>query len=205
MKNFSWMKRIVLAGMMVVGVVACRHTSQEQVAEVAFLGQKTTAKKIVYIMDHSGWSVDYFDFMREEIVRSVSELPPDCLFNVVMVSSAASTIYPQLQPATAEIKRDFAEKMRKFRSMGYSDLLLGEIASKKAFEAAFAMRPEVIYFLSHDRLAEPQLLDVVAHLNESREVRVNTLTFDFFDNLSREKLLKTLAENSGGTYTVVPE
>ncbi|MCL2646522.1 MAG: VWA domain-containing protein [Phycisphaerales bacterium] len=169
---------------------------------VKFFEQKATAKKIVYILDHSGSMLDTFDFLRQEAIRSVNQMIPVQSFGVVMFSERASVIYPQLQRATTETKKDFASKLQNFRAQGMNDDLLDP--GKEAFEAAFQLQPEVIYFLTDGRF-DPRLIEIVTNqLNKAKKVRVNTLAFVINDPISEDQL-KELAKKNGGVYKFVSE
>ncbi|MCL2646419.1 MAG: VWA domain-containing protein [Phycisphaerales bacterium] len=161
-----------------------------------------SAKKIVYILDHSGSMLDTFDFLRQEAIRAVNAMLPVQSFSVVMFSERESVIFPQLQRATTETKKDFASKLQNFRAQGMNDDLLDP--ALKAFEAAFAMQPEEICFLTDGRF-DPRLIDIVTNrLNKARKVRVNTLAFVINDPTSEDQL-KELARKNGGSYKFVSE
>ena len=170
--------------------------------DVKLYGVQTNAKKIVYILDHTGSMLDTFDFLRQETIRSVNSMHPVQQFNVVMFAESETLVYPQLQRATAETKRDFATKMQQFRAQGMSDDLIDP--SLNAFKAAFAMQPEVIFFLTDGRF-DPRLMDIVSNqLNKNKRVRINTLAFVINDPISEEQL-KEMAKKNGGTYKFVSE
>ncbi|MCL2641095.1 MAG: VWA domain-containing protein [Phycisphaerales bacterium] len=170
--------------------------------EVKFYGISDSAKKIVYVLDHSGSMLDTFDFMRTEAIRSVNALTPEQSFGVVMFSERESVIYPKLQAATPEVKKDFATKMQMYRAQGMNDDLLDP--SLKALEVAFKLQPEVIYFLTDGRF-DPRLIDVVTKkLNKNKKIRVNTVAFVLNDAISEEQL-KDLAKQNGGAYAFVAE
>ena len=170
--------------------------------EVKFYGTADSAKKIVYVLDFSGSMLDTLDFLREEVNRSVNALTPEQSFNVVAFSEWVSAIYPELQKPTPEVKKDLALKMQNIRSSSGPDDMLEPY--QKAFEAAFQMQPEVIYFLTDGRF-DPRLVDLVTkNLNKDKKVRVNTLGFVINDSISEDQL-KELAKKNGGEYKFVSE
>ena len=169
-----------------------------------FFDLRTSGKprKIVYILDHSGSMLDTFDYLRQEAIRSVRELSAAQSFSVVMFSEQATPIFPQLQRATADAKIEFASKLNGFRAQGKNDDELEPFL--KAFEAAFAMQPEVIYFLCDGRF-DPRLTDLVSNqLNKSKKVRINTLMYVSMDPLCEEQL-KAIAHKNNGLYKFVSE
>jgi len=146
--------------------------------------------------------LDTFDFLRQEAIRSVNNMIPVQSFSVVMFSERASAIYPTLQRATTETKRDFAAKLQNFRAQGMNDDLLDPF--KEAFELAFAMQPEMIYFLCDGRF-DPRLTEIISNqLNKNKKVRINTLMFVTTDPICEEQL-KEIAKKNGGIYKFVSE
>jgi hypothetical protein len=131
----------------------------------------------------------------------VGKLIPVQKFSVVMVSEQAVTIYPSLQNATPTIQRDFATKLGTFRAQGQNDDLLEPF--QEAFEKAFAMKPDLIYFLT-DGHFDPRLTAVVDKLNVGKRVQVNTLAF-INKEPSYEDQLKDMAKSNKGSYKFVSE
>jgi len=168
-------------------------------AAVKFYGVADAAKKVVYVLDHSGSMLDTFDSLRQEAIRSVNALAPEQAFSVVMFSEAASVIFPKLQQATPEAKRDFAMKLAAYRAQGMNDDLLDPF--ERALEAAFKMEPEVIYFLTDGRF-DPRLTDFMTKLNKDKKVRLHTLAFVNNDAAYKDQL-KELAKKNGGSYKFI--
>jgi hypothetical protein len=166
-----------------------------------FYGTGGAATRIVYILDHSGSMIDNFEYLQKEATRSVQNLLPMQMFNVVMVSQTAETVGGnQLDRATNTVKADFARKIKEnFRAEGQNDDLLPPF--QDAFERAFAMKPEMIYFLT-DGHFDPALAEVVERLNKDKKVKIHTLAFVNHDP-SYEEQLQLLAKRNGGTYKFV--
>ena len=176
--------------------------ASEPDSEVKFYGLSDPAKKIVYILDHGGSMLDTFDYLRAEAIQSVNALTPEQAFSVVMFSERGVAIYPQLQLATPEIKKDFVTKMQNFRAQGMSNDLLDPL--KESFEKAFAMRPEVIYFVTDGRFDPRLIKEVTDRLNKDKKVRINTLAYVQNDPTSEDQL-KDLARKNSGSYKFVSE
>jgi hypothetical protein len=168
-----------------------------------FYGSGGNATRIVYIIDHSGSLLDNFDFLREEVKRSVGNLVPVQFFNVVMVSEEAHTVLSpgQLTRASAEIKKEFISKIAEYRAQGSNDDLLEPF--QQAFEEAFKCKPQLVYFLT-DGHFDPKLMEVVDKLNKDKKVRVNTLAF-VNKEPSYEEQLQSMAKKNGGVYKFVSE
>jgi hypothetical protein len=168
---------------------------------VKFFGQEDPGKTIVFILDHSGSMLDNFAFLQQEAIRAVKHMTPEQSFGVVMVSEQASLIFPTLQRATPSVKAVFESKLSTFRAQGMNDDLLAPF--QEAFQKAFAMQPDVIYFLT-DGHFDHRLSDVVEKLNRAKKVRVNTMAFVNHDP-SYEEQLKEMAKRNGGSYKFVSE
>ena len=168
-----------------------------------FYGTGGNATRIVYIIDHSGSLLDNFDFLREEVKKSVGNLVPLQFYNVVMVSEEAHTVLTpgQLVRANGESKKEFASKIAEYRAQGQNDDLLPPF--QEAFEEAFKCKPQLVYFLT-DGHFDPKLLDVVERLNKDKKVRINTLAF-VNKEPSYEEQLRGMAKNNGGVYKFISE
>lgn len=170
---------------------------------VSFYGLKAEAIRIVYIIDHSGSTLDNFDFLREEVKRSAGDLTAAQSFNVIMVSEETHTVMPpgKLARATPESQKEFIAKIADFRAQGMNDDLLAPF--QQAFEAAFKLKPDVIYFVTDAHL-DPKLLKIIQTLNTRKSVQINTLAFISKDPAYEEQL-QQIAKQNGGIYIFVSE
>ena len=168
-----------------------------------FYGTAGNASRVVYILDHSGSMLDNFNFLQLEVRKSVEAMLPVHYFAVIVVSENAEVLgQMRLERATADNKRDVTLKMDRVVAQGQNDEML--IPFKTAFEKAFAMKPQLVYFLTDGKF-DAKLMDVVKELNKDRKVRINTIAFvndkqrDYFDQLS------ALAKENGGMFKFVSE
>jgi hypothetical protein len=168
----------------------------------SFYGTGGNATKIVYILDHSGSMLDNFDFLKEKAKKSVGDLVPVQFFAVVMVSDKVTFVGPQqLQRALPDAKKLFGEAITKERAEGQNDDLLAPF--QQAFERAFAMKPELVYFLTDGRFGDG-LLQAVNRLNKDKKVHINTIAFVTEDPTYKDQL-QQLARENGGAYKFIPE
>jgi hypothetical protein len=168
----------------------------------SFYGTGGNATRIVYVLDHSGSMVENFEFLKREAVRSVNALVPLQSFAVVMVSDKVTLVGPaQLQRAMPESKKAFSEAVLKELAQGQNDDLLDPF--QQAFERAFAMKPQLIFFLTDGRFGEG-LLKAVATLNREKKVHINTIAF-VTEEPSYKGQLEQLARENGGMYKFIPE
>jgi len=159
--------------------------------------------RIVYILDHSGSMLDYYDFLKQEANKSIGGLVPVQAFNIVMVAEEAKVLGPKadLVRATTDNRRSLLGKLNDTRAQGKNDDELSMF--KEAFEQAFAMKPQLIYFLTDGRAA-PEIADVVKNMNKDKRVRVMTYAFIQISP-DAEDMLKKVATENGGKYRFVRE
>jgi hypothetical protein len=168
----------------------------------SFFGCGGSGVRIVYVVDHSGSLLDNFDFLRAEVKRSVDNLLPVQQFAVVAFAEDAQILGPPtLQRATNDAKHALDTQLDQLKGQGQNDDQLPPF--QHALEKAFALKPQLIYFLT-DGAFDPKLDAIVARLNANHKVRINTLAFVQSDP-HYEAQLKALARNNGGTYKFVSE
>lgn len=169
----------------------------------SFYGTSGNASRIVYVLDHSGSMLDNFDYLKKETKHSIGNLLPLQYLSVIMVSETASVIGPSntLQRATVETRKDLLTQLDDYVAEGKNDDLLPPF--QEAFEKAFAMKPQLIYFLT-DGHFDPRLMEVVGQLNADHKVHINTLAFVNHDP-SYEDQLRDLAKRNGGVYKFISE
>jgi hypothetical protein len=160
---------------------------------------KSRAKRTVYLLDHSGSMLDSFDYLRVEVENATNNLLAVQRFSVIMFSEDVTVLGPdKLQRATPDAKRDVHKRLADIRAHGHND---GELVPfQKGFEKAFAMNPEVIFFLT-DGEFDPRLVDVVRKLNANRpanqRVEIHTIAYIQIGPDAAESLKKIAAENHG--------
>jgi hypothetical protein len=161
------------------------------------------AKRVVYLLDHSGSMLDSFDHLRREVKSAVTNLNALQRYSVIMFSEEVTPLTgAQLVRATEVARKDMEKGLDQVRAMGQNDGLL--VPFQKGFEKAFAMKPEVIVFLT-DGEFDPRLVEVVKGLNKSQgggKVVVQTIAFVNIGPVAAESL-KTIATENGGSYKFV--
>jgi hypothetical protein len=197
-----------------------------------FYGTGGSASRIVYMVDISGSMLSSFSYVNRELARSVRNLVPLQYFNVVTVGTVAGpsdmtvdrpseAIGPAdaLVRATPENKESLLKKMATIAPEGYNDGIVPPFL--QAFQVAFAMKPQLIYFLT-DGNSDRALINRVTKLNPNKVVVINALSYeelgpsDFapqrFDAivhdtrlLDRVQILDELAARNGGKGQLVFE
>ncbi|HET6442217.1 MAG TPA: VWA domain-containing protein [Phycisphaerae bacterium] len=154
------------------------------------------ARKIVYVVDRSGSMTDSIDYVKEDLKRSIGELPDDKEFHVLFYSSGPCVEMPTRRLVNA------TERNKQFACEFVDGIIAqGETDPSDALRRAFTVRPEVIYLLT-DGEFDRAIVGLVRGLNAGDRVRVHTIGFLY---RSGEKVLKQIAAENGGNYKFVSE
>lgn len=171
----------------------------------SFLGVRTTnAERIAYVIDASGTMIAYIQLIVRELARSLDALSPEQSFGIVFFQRSEALAVPprRLVPATETHKRRALSWIEdNIIPAGISDPVA-------AFEAAFAMQPEVIFVLSANitgaGIYEIDQADLLARLDElnpeapgigRRPTQINCIQFLDPDPIDT---LRVIADRHGG-------
>jgi hypothetical protein len=157
-------------------------------------------RKIVFVVDRSGSMTDSIGYVKEELKRSIGELPDDKEFHVLFYSSGPCVEMPtrRLVNATGRNKQFAYEFIDGIIAQGETD-------PSDALRRAFAVRPDVIYLLT-DGEFDRAIVGLVRGLNAGGRVRVHTIGFLYtWPGTSAEGVLKQIAAENGGNYKFVSE
>ena len=116
-------------------------------ASVSFFGTRVQAKRILFLLDNSGsMRGGRLETMIEETTRSIEALSPKQHFYVLFYSD---TVYPLFfpQPATQFVRATDKNKRLLIQWLATVELFPGN-ALDEAIQAATAIRPDVVYFLT---------------------------------------------------------
>jgi hypothetical protein len=158
------------------------------------------ARKIVFVVDRSGSMTDSIDYVKEDLKRSIGELPDDKEFHVLFYSSGPCVEMPMRRLVNA------TERNKAFAYEFIDGIIAqGETDPSDALRRAFAVRPEVIYLLT-DGEFDRAIVGLVRGLNAGGRVRVHTIGFLYtWPGTSAEGVLKQIAAENGGNYKFVSE
>ena len=159
-------------------------------------GSARGAKRVVYVVDRSGSMLGTFDAVREEMKRSIQRLRRSMRFHVILFNSGPPLQNPpkKLVHASREEKAALAEFLSKVQPQGNTDPI-------PAMRRAFAVNPDVIYFLT-DGEFDRRLLDELRKWNSKKRVRIFTIAY-----VSQRggALLEQIAREHNGQYRFVSE
>jgi len=162
----------------------------------SFCGLTSPASKVVYVVDRSGSMTDSIDYVKYELKRSIASFDARVKFHVIFFSSGPPVEMPtrRLVPATEQNKKLAFKFIDSVTPQGETD-------PSKALERAFAVGPELIYFLT-DGEFKKAIVDQVDRLNAEGSVTIHTIGFLY---RSGEPLLKEIAKRNNGNYKFVSE
>ncbi len=166
------------------------------------------AHKVIYVCDASGSMMTTFDQLRAEIRRSVDSLQRSQEFNVIFFQEFTNERGQKMDKvplSPAGLLRVNSENRHKLADF------LGNISPQQttnpipALELAFQQQPELIFLLTDgDFVDNDAVINRCRELNKDKKVRISTIAY-----ISRgdtyEKVLKQIADDSGGTFKFVAE
>ena len=164
---------------------------------VSFFGVQTRAKRVVFLVDHAGRMVGHLYLLKREVQRSIRRLLPFQRFAVIEISAKYKILGPdkllRASPANRAMVLPRVHRMIA-ENRDYGQLL----PFLRPFKAAWAMHPQVIFFLT-DGYVDPRLIADIGDLNRQYPIRVYTFTF-MGDNKRHQENLKKIAAETGGKF-----
>ena len=161
-----------------------------------FVGTSGNANKIVYVLDATGSMLPSFDNLRNEVRKSISNLKLPQSFDIVFINeNKPPPLAPALLICTPENKRKAAEYVDTMAPRGGTDPL-------PALEKAFALQPQLIYFLidPSDFPDQKAVLELVSKQDAKGKIKMNIISFEGDDNPKNQAFLAQLAKQTGGVF-----
>lgn len=181
-----------------------------------FFGQGGNALHIVFVIDRSGSMVDTFDYVRQEMLMSISRLRPPQDFHVILFASDEGRKYEDDAPAVLEnppkklVPADFEqkEKAAEFLSTVHPGGRTNPIpALRRAFavlRASNVLPGKLIYLLTDGVFSDNEtVLRAIREENSGSKVLINTYLYDFRAPTA-VSVMRQIADESGGRYRYVP-
>lgn len=168
-----------------------------------FMGVKTDANRIVYILDFSGSMSDgvKLDRMLLELKKSVNRLPSDHYFYIVFFDDQALPM-----PVPALVQASVTNKNLYFawadtESIGAASG--GGTDPSTALELVLkTMRPQAIYLLTDGMFVDnDKVFSIINRENVKRKVQINTIALH---DRSNEIAMQRIAAENHGEYRYVP-
>lgn len=163
------------------------------------VGKGQQARSIVYVMDRSGSMSDTIDSLKRELLRAIGSLEPDQLFNVIWFNEGKATEWStRMQKATFENKRKAFQAINRVVAAGQTEPI-------DAVRRSLGYRPDVMFLLSDGDFGEDNKRVIELIRKRKRRPIINTILFVYDTMGDGERVLRTIAELSGGTYKHVTE
>ena len=166
-----------------------------------FFGTRDRGSSFAYVIDCSGSMTarGSLDVAKGELLASLGRLSADARFAVVFYNLDAKvfsdpTGRPGLMEATPSNKGRVRTLLSGVQADGGTDHML-------ALRTAFALRPEVIFFLTDADLMTRQ--DVAELVGQAGKTRIQAVEFGQVTGLGGSAPLKQLAKQTGGTYRYI--
>ena len=166
----------------------------------SFFGVATRAQRVVYLVDTSGSMIGKLHLVKRAVRKSLRGLLPFQKFAVIVFAHEFHILGPaHLLPARAFYRHRIDAKLKSIVAEGANDNMLRPFT--RPFQAAFAMHPNVIYFLT-DGHFDKRLIPYVARLNRHAHVQVCTFAFLDHDPVFQQRL-RRIARETGGKFEYV--
>jgi hypothetical protein len=166
-----------------------------------FFNIEAQGRTFVYVIDRSSsmGPGGGLRAAREELVRSLAQLPPMARFQVIVYNRHAEPLLPS-RPEWLEVTRENLEavavRLAELPAEGGTDHL-------PALRRAFSLCPDVIFFLTDADDLTVNLLREVARLNAGRHTVVHAIEMSLRNRDRPEMPMHVLSHGNGGTYRAV--
>ena len=161
-------------------------------------GEARAARRIVYVVDRSGSMLGVFEDLRKELKRSIDRLRKSQKYHVIFYST---------DPPVEALPRRLVNAIRasKEKTFAFIDQITpgGMTQPIEAMKRAFALEPDLIYFLSDGDIPEAELLKENLRL-WNREEQVRIFTIAYVSSAGRQ-LLEDIAREHHGAFRFVSE
>lgn len=159
-------------------------------------GEARGTKKIAYVVDRSGSMLTTFSGVVNELKESIGGLRRTQKFHVIFFNAGPPLENPprRMVNAISAHKREAFEFLKNIVPGGSTD-------PRPAMRRAFAVEPDLIYFLT-DGEFDANLLEVLDTLNRDRGVRIYTIAYVSQQGAA---LLERIAREHHGEYRFVSE
>jgi hypothetical protein len=162
-------------------------------------GQARGARVVVYVVDRSGSMLTTMDGVKKELRKSIGQLRRSQKFHLIFFNSGTPLENPPRRPVSSikAHKREAFEFIERVNPVGGTD-------PRPAMRRAFALQPDVIYFLTDGEFNAvlSDLMEMLDRLNHKRKVRIFTIAY-----VSQEgaPALQRIAREHNGEYRFVSE
>jgi len=165
------------------------------------VGEGQRADSIVYVMDRSGSMADTFHLLQRELMRAIGSLDETQYFSVLWFNEGkAEEMSSRLIPANIANKRRAFEIIKRIVPSGQTEPL-------DAIRRGLGYNPDVMFLLSDGDFGEDNevILRTIRLRNRKERTIINTILFVYDTMGEGERILRSIAEENGGTYKHVTQ
>ncbi|HEY2585994.1 MAG TPA: VWA domain-containing protein [Tepidisphaeraceae bacterium] len=158
------------------------------------------ARRIVFVCDVSGATINGAVMARRELRRAVRSLVGAQSFDLVLTGSDEPLLFAKtLVPASEQAREDACDWLEKAGTRPRPSAL------SPALQAAFPLKPELIYLIENRNSADPEAtLKQVRSLNRDQAVRIHvTALIGDPKDAGWTQAFQEIAQRNGGKYTPV--
>jgi len=171
----------------------------------SFFGSGGNAHHIVFVVDRSGSMVDTFDYVRKEMLRSISRLRPPQDFHVILFAEGPpiENAPKRLVPAEFVYKEQVAEFLQSARAQGQTDPIPALRRAFATLAKANRLPGKLIYLLTDGVFPDNQkVISEIRAANPGTKALINTYLYGSRPP-EAEDVMKQIADQNGGRYRYV--
>ncbi len=154
--------------------------------------------RVVFIIDAGGAMLPIFSDARTQVAKTVSNLPEDTLFGVIVCGDPAPQFFtPALMPAKIENKKKLDIYMDKIAAKGDANRIV-------AAKAALSLRPDAVWLITTASWCDAAKAKELVTIYKASHIKLNT-TVAFFEGMpatsettKQIETLWNLAHETGG-------
>jgi len=174
----------------------------------SFMGSGGNAYHIVYVVDRSGSMANTFDYVKQQIIRSITHLHKSQNFHVILFASGTPIENKphRLVKATDAQKFAVADFIEMKQASGQTNPIPSLTRAFEVLKSSKRKRGKLIYLLTDGDFPDnSEVLKKIAGLNRDKSVHINTYLYGPIAPTAVTVLKQIAAENGGKFKYVNPE
>jgi len=172
----------------------------------SFFGTGGNAHHVVYVVDRSGSMAASFDFVRQQMLKSISRLAPSQTFHIILFAEGRPIENPpgRLVPAEDAYRLGAVDFLMPIQAIGQTDPVPALLRAFQVLQKADDKKPgKLIYLLTDGVFPDNEaVLRAVAEANRNKDVHINTYLYGD-QELEAKDVLERLANENGGRFKLI--
>ncbi len=176
--------------------------------------EEVNVPHVVYVVDRSRSMQQTFDFVRDELLRDLSDMRPTTKFHVIFfsneqdVNNVVENKPRRLVKAADQNKKDVAEFIKNVKNVKLGGHVTNPIpALRRAFAVLSSAdtRRKYVFLLTDGEFADSRaVIEGLRKLNADRSVTVHTILHKYRD-AEPEDILRIIAKEHSGRFKLAEE